>query len=127
MFRYFTLLSKEHILNTQKLYVNIQQDWQRVLTMSNTLEEKGISYVLEYETKKGREPLDLSRKREVGGFDILSKGSDNKPLKIEVKSSFGKGIPYTYESEFTSDQRFVATHLCVVCFDKKLRILKLCI
>jgi hypothetical protein len=87
--------------------------------MPNMLEQNGILHVIEYETKMKRNPRNVSRDRKFVGYDILSKSSDGKALKIEVKSTFGKGIPDAYESEFSKDLRFVATHLYVVCFDKK--------
>jgi hypothetical protein len=92
--------------------------------MPNTLEQNGISKVIEYETKMKRNPQNVSRDREFGGFDILSEVDDGKPLKIEVKSTFGKGIPDAYESEFTENLRFVATHLYVVCFEKETKKFK---
>ena len=90
-----------------------------VIVMARVLDRRGIAYVLEYEKKSGREPLDVSKKRNFVGFDIISvdrHGNDHRT--IEVKSTTSEGIPDAFETEFTRGLRFVATHLYVVGFGK---------
>jgi len=83
------------------------------------LDRRGIDYVLDYERKMGREPLDVSQKRNFVGFDIISVDRDKKDHRtIEVKSTASVGIPDAFETEFTRGLRFVATHLYVVAFKK---------
>jgi len=90
-----------------------------VIVMARVLDRRGIAYVLEYEKKGGREPLDVSQKRNFVGFDVISvdrHGNDHRT--IEVKSTTSEGIPDAFETEFTRGLRFVATHLYVVAFGK---------
>jgi len=87
--------------------------------MVRALDRKGITYVLEYEKRMSREPLDVSQKRNFVGFDIISVDRHGKDHRtIEVKSTTGEGIPDAFETEFTRGLRFVATHLYVVRFRK---------
>jgi len=75
----------------------------------------GIEFVMEFEKKQGREPLDVSRQRRFVGFDVISvdkHGTDHRT--IEVKTTEHRGIPDAFENEFTRQLRFVATHLYVV-------------
>lgn len=90
-----------------------------VMAMVRALERGGIEYALSFEKNQGREPVDVSRKRNFVGFDIISvdrQGSDHRT--IEVKSTASEGIPDAFETEFTRGRRFVATHLYVVTFAK---------
>jgi hypothetical protein len=87
--------------------------------MTRALDRRGITYVLDYEKRTGREPLDVSQKRNFVGFDIISVDRHGKDHRtIEVKSTTGEGIPDAFETEFTRGLRFVATHLYVVTFKK---------
>jgi hypothetical protein len=89
------------------------------MAVVRALDRIGIDYALDYERKMGREPLDVSQKRNFVGFDIISVDRDKKDHRtIEVKSTTGVGIPDAFETEFTRGLRFVATHLCVVAFKK---------
>jgi len=87
--------------------------------MARALDRKGIAYALDYEKRMGREPLDVSQKRNFVGFDIISVDRHGKDHRtIEVKSTTSEGIPDAFETEFTRELRFVATHLYVVMFRK---------
>jgi len=89
------------------------------MVMVRVLDRKGIVCVLDHEKRMGREPVDVSQKRNFVGFDIVSvdrHGTDHRT--IEVKSTTGEGIPDAFETEFTRGLRFVATRLYVVAFKK---------
>lgn len=74
---------------------------------------------MDHENRTGREPLDVSQKKNFVGFDIISVDRHGKDHRtIEVKSTAGEGIPDAFETEFTRGLRFVATHLYVVRFKK---------
>ena len=86
-----------------------------------TMADEGISYVMQYEKRCGREPVDVSRGRKFPGLDVMSIDNiDGHHGSIEVKATNGGGIPDAFETEFTRGLRFVATHLYVVNFkDRK--------
>lgn len=90
--------------------------------------DKGVHIVMEYEKRNKRRPTDVSRSRDIRGFDILSFDKDDKIRTIEVKTTSKKSaIPDAYRSEFTPSLQLIATHLYVVTDidgDPKLHILK---
>lgn len=93
--------------------------------MAGNLSKNGVSFVLEWETKNGREPKDVSQNRNFIGFDIMSidnNGKNHRTIEVkstEVKADKSFGIPDAFETEFTRRLKFVATHLYVVVFEKK--------
>lgn len=83
-----------------------------------SLSEDGVSYALRYEERNGREPRDVSRGRKFPGIDIISFDGEGDFRSIEVKATKGSGIPDAFETEFTRQLKFVATHLYVVRFKR---------
>jgi len=84
-----------------------------------SLAQDGISCVKDYETRNGRNPVDVSKGRKFPGIDIISIDiSKDDHRTIEVKATKGEGIPDAFETEFTPGLKFVATHLYVVRFEE---------
>jgi len=81
------------------------------------IEEKAVDFVLDFEKKRtGCDPIDVSRKRSIIGYDVLSMDKNSKiDRTIEVKGTRkGYAIPDAAETEFTRNLTLIATHLYVI-------------
>lgn len=83
---------------------------------------KAVKFVMEYERKQGREPIDMQTNAKFKGFDVLSFSKDRTDIRaIEVKGTAveGWGIPDLFENEITRSGKLVATYLYLVKFNPK--------
>ena len=81
---------------------------------------KAVSFVMDYERKHERTPIDVQTNSKFKGFDILSFSEDKTDIRaIEVKGTAVKnwGIPDLFENELTRSGKLVATHLYLVKFN----------
>lgn len=89
------------------------------MVKENSISVKAMKYVLKYEVKQGREPIDVQTNNKFKGFDILSFSKNKKDIRaIEVKGTAVDmwGVPDLYETELTIRKRLIATHLYLVKF-----------
>jgi hypothetical protein len=86
------------------------------------ISRRAVKFVMDYEIKQGREPIDMQTNAKFKGFDILSFSKDKKDIRaIEVKGTAVEnwGIPDLYETELTMRKKLVATYLYLVKFNPK--------
>jgi len=79
-----------------------------------SIAEKAVKLVLDYEKKRGWNPIDVSRNRSIIGYDVFSTHG-NEIRTIEVKGTRKESaIPDATDTEFTRNLTLIATHLYIV-------------
>lgn len=93
----------------------------------NSISRKAVTYVINYEKKRGNEVVDMQTNSAFKGFDVLSFSKNKDEIRaIEVKGTESEGgIPDLFETEVTRTGKLIATHIYLVQFNKEKNVQKL--
>ena len=81
----------------------------------SVVEHEGMKHVMDYETKKGRRPVDVSQENK--GWDIESTDKAGNRMLIEVKGKAGKDEVMISENEWKKAEEYGDDYYLYVVFD----------